>query len=112
MNEEKLATQMKKWVLEYIILLIISKKPSYASDIISILNENNLIVVEWTLYPLLSRLKEDWMLEYSWQESKSWPPRKYYSISKKWEKLIESMKKVWDQLSKSVENIQGTQFSS
>lgn len=106
MNEEKLATQMKKWVLEYIILLIISKKPSYASDIISILNENDLIVVEWTLYPLLSRLKEDWMLEYAWQESKSWPPRKYYSISQKWKVLIESMKKVRDQLSKSVENIE------
>lgn len=106
MNEEKLATQMKKWVLEYIILLIISKKPSYASDIISILNENDLIVVEWTLYPLLSRLKEDWMLEYAWQESKFWPPRKYYSISQKWKVLIESMKKVRDQLSKSVENIE------
>lgn len=106
MNEEKLATQMKKWVLEYIILLIISKKPSYASDIISILSENDLIVVEWTLYPLLSRLKEEWVLDYAWQESKSGPPRKYYSINSKWQKLLKNMEKIRTTLSKSVENIE------
>ena len=78
MNIEKTKAQMRKGVLEYCILSIITEKEVYASDIIGRLKDAKLIVVEGTLYPLLTRLKNDGLLSYRWEESKSGPPRKYY----------------------------------
>lgn len=74
---------MKKGVLEYVILLIISKGEVYASDILEALKGTHLIVVEGTLYPLLSRLKDDKLLTYTWVESVQGPPRKYYTLTAK-----------------------------
>jgi len=102
---EKITTQMKKWILEYLILSIISKWDVYANDIITKLKKVNLIVVEWTMYPLLSRLKTEKLLEYVRVESVQWPPRKYYRLTKKWKETLDTMDKVWKELSDSVNQI-------
>ncbi len=97
--------QMRKGILEYCILLTIGRGEIYASDILKELKEDNLIVVEGTLYPLLSRLKSDGLLEYYWQESKSGPPRKYYKLTDKGKKLLEQLTKTWEELSKSIKSL-------
>ena len=104
---EKITTQMKKGILEYLILSIISKWDVYANDIITKLKKVNLIVVEWTMYPLLSRLKTEKLLEYVRVESVQWPPRKYYRLTKKWQETLDTMDKVWKELSDSVKQIVG-----
>src|SRR3979409_1559545 len=81
LNVENTKAQMRKGILEFCILLIISKEEVYPSDILKELKEFNLIVVEGTLYPLLSRLKDGGLLEYRWEESKAGPPRKYYKLT-------------------------------
>lgn len=88
----KVSSQMKKGILEYAILSIISRWEVYASDIISTLQQHDLIVVEGTLYPLLSRLKSDGLLNYSWIESAQWPPRKYYTLTDKWINILQDMR--------------------
>lgn len=102
METEKISTQMKKWILEYIILAIIAKWEVYASDIINELNNNNLLIVEWTLYPLLSRLKNDKIVSYTRVESLQWPPRKYYQLTSEWHALLHQMRSVWRNLSKAI----------
>lgn len=105
METEKISTQMKKWILEYMILVIISSWEVYASDILSILTQNNLIVVEWTLYPLLSRLKNDKILSYLRVESVQWPPRKYYTLTPDWRELLWHMRSTRQNLQKAVSAI-------
>ena len=93
---------MRKGFLEYCILLIINKKPVYVSDIIAELKEAHLIVVEGTLYPLLTRLKNDGLLVYQWQESTQGPPRKYYALSEEGEKFLEGLNEAWGELANTV----------
>jgi len=104
---EKITIQMKKWILEYLILSIISKWDVYANDIITKLKKVNLVVVEWTMYPLLSRLKTEKLLEYVWVESVQWPPRKYYRLTKRWQETLDTMHQAWEELSDSVNQIVG-----
>ena len=80
MKVDNVKSQMRKGMLEYCIMLLLHKEPSYASDIIQKLKEAQLIVVEGTLYPLLTRLKNDDLLSYEWVESTQGPPRKYYKL--------------------------------
>ena len=103
--EEKITTQMKKGVLEYIILAIIAKWEVYASDIITTLKEHNLLLVEGTLYPLLSRLKTEELLSYSRVESPQWPPRKYYRLSQKGEWALEIMRNTRKGLADTVKSV-------
>jgi len=106
MNTEKTITQMRKGVLEFCILSIISEsKDAYASDIIGKLKESKLIVVEGTLYPLLTRLKNDGLLGYRWEESKSGPPRKYYKITEIGEKVLSELVVGWRDLVKAINEI-------
>lgn len=98
MNIEKTNAQMRKGILEFCILLIISEGEAYASDIIARLKNAKLIVVEGTLYPLLTRLKNDGLLSYRWEESKSGPPRKYYEITDSGKAFLQELKKSWDEL--------------
>ena len=102
---DKITTQMKKGILEYLILSIISKGESYTNDIIKQLKKANLIVVEWTMYPLLSRLKSEKLLEYVRVESVQWPPRKYYKLTPKGKEALKTMDQVRKQLSNSVDTI-------
>ena len=98
MNIERVKSQMRKGVLEYCILSIISKEEVYASDILETLKEAKLIVVEGTLYPLLTRLKNDGLLNYRWEESTSGPPRKYYGLTEMGQKFLKEMDTTWQEL--------------
>ena len=105
MNTENQNTQMRRGVLELCILSIIAEKDAYASDIIAKLKEARLIVVEGTLYPLLTRLKNDGLTVYRWEESKSGPPRKYHQITEQGHTLLAELKADWKSLVSSVESI-------
>ena len=97
--------QMRKGILEFCVLLLISRKELYASDMLQQLKEADLIVVEGTLYPLLSRLKTDGLLSYEWRESKSGPPRKYYSLTKKGKDALKELVRTWTSLSDSIHSL-------
>ena len=97
MNAENIKSQMRKGYLEYCILLILKKKPAYASDIISELKAVKLIVVEGTLYPLLTRLKNSELLDYRWEESTQGPPRKYYEMTSKGEEFLKELEVSWSE---------------
>lgn len=101
-NVENIKVQMRKGTLDFSVLLIISQGKSYASTIIEGLKKTNLIVVEGTLYPLLNRLKRNGVLDYEWEESKSGPPRKYYSLTDKGEEILISLINSWSDLNKSI----------
>lgn len=94
---------MKKGILEMCILGIISDGEAYPSDIIKQLKEAELIVVEGTLYPLLNRLKNAGFLDYSWKESTSGPPRKYYKMTENGSTFLNSLLDSWNQLVKAVD---------
>lgn len=81
MNIDNLKSQMRKGMLEFCVLLLLRHGDAYASEIITKMKEAHLIVMEGTLYPLLTRLKNDGLLAYRWEESPSGPPRKYYGIT-------------------------------
>lgn len=102
MNIDNMKAQMRKGVLELCIMSIIAQQEVYPSDIISKLKEAELIVVEGTLYPLLSRLKNSGLLSYSWKESSSGPPRKYFSLTQEGEKVLGEMNENWSQLVNAV----------
>ena len=98
MNIENAKSQMRKGMLEYCVLLLLKHRPSYASDIIQQLKKAELLVVEGTLYPLLTRLKNDGLLRYEWQG----PPRKYYALSPEGEKFLEGLDGAWNELSNTI----------
>lgn len=103
MIAENTQTQMRKGILEYCILSIIARGEIYASDIISELKKAELLVVEGTLYPLLTRLKNNGLLSYSWQESTSGPPRKYYQITEEGKEVLARLDVTWKELLYAVE---------
>jgi len=108
MNAENIKSQMRKGVLEYCILLILSRKDSYASDVIKELKESQMIVVEGTLYPLLTRLKNAEYLTYRWEESTQGPPRKYYSLSNKGNDFLNELENSWILLQNAVNKLKET----
>ncbi len=103
MISENTQTQMRKGILEYCILSIISRGETYASDIIEELRIAKLLVVEGTLYPLLTRLKNNGLLVYNWQESTSGPPRKYYQLSDLGKEVLNQLDQTWQDLSYAVQ---------
>ncbi len=96
---------MRKGVLELCILSIISDKEVYTSDILSAMKDAELLVVEGTIYPLLTRLKNEGILHYRWEESTSGPPRKYFSLTESGKTALVGLKKSWSDLTKSVQII-------
>lgn len=94
--------QIRKGVLEFCTLLIISRDQVYSSDILKELKKSDLIVVEGTLYPLLNRLKNEGLLDYTWQESTSGPPRKYYTLKPKGREKLVQLKSTWQSLVESI----------
>ena len=98
MIAENTQTQMRKGILEYCILGIIASGEIYASDILAELKTARLIVVEGTLDPLLTRLKNNGLLTYHWVESTSGPPRKYYKLSPEGLEILARLDKTWDEL--------------
>lgn len=105
MEVEKTVSQMRKGVLELCILSLLKDEEAYTSDIITKLKDSQLIVVEGTLYPLLTRLKNQGLLDYRWEESTSGPPRKYYRLTDAGKKETEEMIKGWQELQASVNKI-------
>lgn len=112
MKIENTQAQMRKGILEYCILSVLSKGEAYPSDIISELKEAKLIVVEGTLYPLLTRLKNAGLLTYRWEESTSGPPRKYYSLTELGEKFKNELESTWSELSDAVNKIKNAKTPS
>ena len=103
MNIENTESQMKKGLLELCIMGIIRKeKEAYPSDILEQLKQSKLVVLEGTLYPLLTRLKNSGLLSYRWEESPSGPPRKYFALTPEGEAAYEQLKNSWNELSTSV----------
>lgn len=105
MYVENVKSQMRKGMLEYSIMLLLSAKPCYSSDIIEELESANLIVVEGTLYPLLTRLKKEGILDYEWQESSAGPPRKYYRLTEAGLDALVALDESWNCLSSTVAQI-------
>jgi PadR family transcriptional regulator PadR len=102
MNLENTKAQMRKGVLELCILSMLQERDAYASDIIDYLKNAEIIVVEGTLYPLLTRLKNAGLLAYRWEESTSGPPRKYYSLTDKGTEALAELNKSWNKLVEAV----------
>ncbi len=105
LNLENSKAQMRKGILEFCILQIISKGKTYASDILKKLKEADLIVVEGTVYPLLSRLRSAGLLNYSWEESKNGPPRKYYTLTPHGETTLATLGEAWAELQTSINSL-------
>jgi PadR family transcriptional regulator PadR len=101
-NLDNVQAQMRKGVLEFCILSILSHKEVYSSEIIEKMKMGKLIVVEGTLYPMLTRLKNAGLLNYRWVESTSGPPRKYYTLTPLGEKFLEELRSTWDELTEAV----------
>lgn len=96
---------MRKGFLEYCILLLLSKKSAYTPEIMQQLKDAHLIIVEGTLYPLLTRLKNNGILNYEWAESTQGPPRKYYSLTPYGETVLLELEKVWKELNQTISHI-------
>jgi len=101
-NTENIKSQMRKGFLEYCIMMILDGKAAYASDIMQQLKEAKLIVVEGTLYPLLTRLKNAGMLDYEWQESTQGPPRKYYRLTTEGMVSLSELAEAWKEMYEAV----------
>ena len=102
---ENIKSQMRKGILEYCILTIISRKEAYTSDILEALRQADLLVVEGTLYPLLSRLKNNGLLSYRWQESTDGPPRKYFTLTDEGKELLAALNQEWGTISQAITKI-------
>lgn len=105
MNAENTQAQMRKGILEFCILSILYKREAYPSEILEELKSAKLIVVEGTLYPLLTRLKNMELLTYRWEESSSGPPRKYYSLTTEGKEFHASLSSTWTELSSAVNRL-------
>ena len=98
MAEDNVKAQMRKGILEYCILAILSRGDSYAPRIIAELKAAEMIVVEGTLYPILTRQKNSGLLTYRWEESPQGPPRKYYTLTDKGRDYLKTLDEAWDEL--------------
>lgn len=105
MNIENTKQQMRKGVLEFCILSILSDGDAYPTEIIERMKKARLVVVEGTLYPLLTRLKNLDLLTYRWEESTSGPPRKYYRLTETGERFLRELESTWDELVRSVDEV-------
>ncbi|MEN1785151.1 MAG: PadR family transcriptional regulator [Bacteroidota bacterium] len=102
MNIENTKAQMRKGVLEYCILSILKDQDKYASEILGALKDAKMLVVEGTIYPLLTRLKNAGLLQYRWEESNAGPPRKYYALTETGQLFLKELNGTWDELRNAV----------
>lgn len=108
MNIENTKAQMRKGVLEYCILSILNGEDKYASEILNTLKDAKMLVVEGTIYPLLTRLKNAGLLNYRWEESTSGPPRKYYTLTETGKLFLKELNTTWDELRNAVNLVTNT----
>ncbi len=102
---ENVKTQMRKGMLEYCLLTMMNRQEMYAGEIMACLKKVNLIAVEGTIYPLLSRLKNLGLLIYRWQESSEGPPRKYFCITQKGKDLLKELDQEWITMREAIDAI-------
>lgn len=105
MNIENTQSQMRKGILEFCILSIIKRGEAYPSDIIEEMKNAEMHILEGTLYPLLTRLKNSGMLTYRWEESSAGPPRKYFSLTQQGKQFYKELQQTWDELSNAVNTL-------
>ncbi len=105
MNIENTKAQMRKGVLEYCILSILKDGEAYTSDLLETLKDAKMLVVEGTVYPLLTRLKNAGLLSYRWEESTSGPPRKYYELTETGKLFLKELDGTWDELVLAVSKV-------
>ena len=105
MNIENTKAQMRKGVLEYCILSILKDGEAYTSDLLETLKDAKMLVVEGTVYPLLTRLKNAGLLSYRWEESTSGPPRKYYELTETGKLFLKELDGTWDELKLAVSKV-------
>lgn len=105
MNIENTQVQMRKGILEFCIMHIISRGEVYASDMLGELTSARIMVVEGTLYPLLTRLRKAGLVDYKWVESSSGPPRKYYTLTDNGSEFLGGLNQTWDELVSSTKKI-------
>ena len=105
MNEDNVKVQMRKGILEYCILAILSRGDSYAPKIIAELKQAEMIVVEGTLYPILTRQKNAGLLTYRWEESPQGPPRKYYMLTEAGRQQLALLDEAWDEMVEKIKLI-------
>ncbi|MBO5875504.1 MAG: PadR family transcriptional regulator [Alistipes sp.] len=105
MSEENVKAQMRKGILEYCILAIIAREDSYAPKIIAELKQSQMIVVEGTLYPILTRQKNAGLLTYRWEESPQGPPRKYYMLTDKGREHLRLLDEAWSELVEQIAKV-------
>ena len=105
MNDDNVKVQMRKGILEYCILAMLSREDSYAPKIIAELKAAQMIVVEGTLYPILTRLKNAGLLSYRWEESPQGPPRKYYILTEDGRKHLKLLDEAWDEMVAQIQAI-------
>lgn len=103
MNIENTKAQMRKGVLEFCILSVLQDQEAYTSDLLQTLKSAKMLVVEGTVYPLLTRLKNSGLLQYRWEESTSGPPRKYYAITPEGQEFLDELKDTWSELQNAVD---------
>lgn len=103
MNIENTKAQMRKGVLEFCILSVLQEKEAYTSDLLQTLKSAKMLVVEGTVYPLLTRLKNSGLLQYRWEESTGGPPRKYYAITPEGQEFLNELKDTWNELQNAVD---------
>ena len=105
MNIENTKAQMRKGVLEFCILSVLQDQEAYTSDLLQTLKSAKMLVVEGTVYPLLTRLKNSGLLQYRWEESTSGPPRKYYAITAEGREFLNELQDTWNELQNAVDDL-------
>ena len=105
MSETDAFTQLRKGLLEFAVLQIVSRHKVYAADILGRLSKTPFATGEGTLYPLLSRLKRDGLLQYEWVESESGPPRKYYALTPEGKQRLQDVTSHWQELNEILMNL-------
>lgn len=105
-SSDTASIQMRKGIIEFCTLLIIKRGRVYASDILQALKQADLLVVEGTLYPLLSRMRANGLLTHEWEESKSGPPRKYYTLTEHGTATLKQLQSIWHTITTSVTTLQ------
>ena len=103
-DKDKLGA-IRNGLLEFVVLNVISAQKVYAADILAMLAPTEFLTQEGTLYPLLSKLRRESLLDYSWKESDTGPPRKYYSLTDKGKDRLSDLKKYWEEITKTIKNL-------
>ena len=112
MKIENTKAQMRKGVLEYCILSVLKDEDAYVAEILVTLKDAKMLVVEGTIYPLLTRLKNSGLLNYRWEESTSGPPRKYYGLTEKGKLFLKELNTTWSELQNAVNLVTKTKKST